>query len=438
MRDILLTLVIFGSIPLILKRPYVGIVMWCFLSYMNPHRMTWGFAYNMPFAALVAGATFISLIKSNEPKRIPLSPITVLLVFFLVWMTFSTTLALYYDDAVWMYKRVFKIQLMNFVTLMIMVGRKRIEILVWAIVVSLGFFGVKGGVYTIVTAGSGRVWGPPGSFVEDNNTLALALLMLVPLANYLRMIAVDNRVRRVLAVSILLMVAAIVGSQSRGAFVGGLAMLFYMWIKSKSKFATAVMGIFLMALIYAFMPQSWHDRMSSIKDYRNDPSAMGRINAWWEAYNVAKDRLTGGGYGQWTKETFALYAPNPADVHDAHSIYFEALGEHGFVGLLLFLAIGIFSLRTANWNIKHTANIDELKWANDLSRMVFVSIIAYAAGGAFLGLAYFDLYYHLIALLLLTQQAVKHHLTQPDALDGKSASIKPKPPVREFVRTGKK
>ena len=43
MRDIFVTLVVFGSLPLILWRPFYGIIMWTWLGYMNPHRMAWGF-----------------------------------------------------------------------------------------------------------------------------------------------------------------------------------------------------------------------------------------------------------------------------------------------------------------------------------------------------------------------------------------------------------
>jgi len=405
---------------------------------MSPHRMTWGFAYTMPFAAIIAVAVLASMfMASNEIKRVPLTSITVLLVLFLGWMTISTVFALYPTTAWELYKRVVKIILMTFITIMIMADKNRIEMLVWTIVVSLGFFGIKGGVYTIVTAGSGRVWGPPGSFVEDNNALALALLMLIPLVNYLRMTALNIWVQRALLFSMVLMVASIVGSQSRGALVGGLAMLFYMWVKSRSKLATGVAGIVLLTTVYTFMPQSWHDRMATIQTYEQDRSAQGRINAWMEAYYIAKDRLTGGGYGQWTPESFALYAPDPLDVHDAHSIYFKVLGEHGFIGLFLFLIIGVFSLGTANWNIRQTDRIEELKWANDLSRMVFVSIIAYATGGAFLGLAYYDLYYHLIAILVLTQQVIKNYLNRATSDSSEGQGLLVKPPLQEFVRRGR-
>lgn len=433
-----MTLVVLGSLPMILKKPHIGIVMWCWMSYMNPHRLAWGFAYDMPFAAMIAVAVLASLITaSKEIKFFPVTPITVLLVLFVGWMAVATVFALYPDNAWMMYGRVFKIILMTFVTMMIMVDKNRIGMLVWAIVVSLGFFGIKGGVYTILTGGSGHVFGPPGSFFADNNALALALTMLIPLVNYLRLMAVNIWMRRALLFSMVLIVVSVIGSQSRGAFVGGIAMLFYMWIKSKSKVVTGAVAIVLVVSIYTFTPQNWQERMATIQQYEQDASAMGRVNAWWQAYYVAKDRLTGGGYAQWTPETFALYAPDPTDVHDAHSIYFEVLGENGFIALFLFLAIGTLSLRTANWNIKKTANIEELKWANSLSRMVFVSIIAYATGGAFLGMAYFDLYYHLIAILLLTQQVIKDQLNQAgsDSSVGKSSPIKP--PFREFVRSAR-
>ena len=71
MRDFLLTLVIFGSIPIIFVKPHVGILVWSWISYMNLHRFTWGFAFDFRFALLVAFATIVAWLISREPKRIP-------------------------------------------------------------------------------------------------------------------------------------------------------------------------------------------------------------------------------------------------------------------------------------------------------------------------------------------------------------------------------
>ena len=67
MRDILLFLIVAGGIPFILRNPAVGIYYWVWLSLMNPHRLTWGFAYSLQFAFVVAAATVISLFLTREP-----------------------------------------------------------------------------------------------------------------------------------------------------------------------------------------------------------------------------------------------------------------------------------------------------------------------------------------------------------------------------------
>jgi O-antigen ligase len=87
----------------------------------------------------------------------------------------------------------------------------------------------------------------------------------------------------------------------------------------------------------------------------------------------------------------------------AHSIYFQVLGEHGFVGLFLFVLLGVFAWRTGAKVIRATKHDPKTKWAADLIAMTQVSLIGYATAGAFLGLAYFDLPYHLIVIIVLAK-----------------------------------
>ncbi|MCW8883207.1 MAG: putative O-glycosylation ligase, exosortase A system-associated, partial [Sedimenticola sp.] len=155
--------------------------------------------------------------------------------------------------------------------------------------------------------------------------------------------------------------------------------------------------------------------IDTIQNYEQDASAMGRINAWTYSVNVASDRLTGGGFSSWSTLTFHLYAPNPNDVHAAHSIYFGVLGDHGWIGLLLFLLILLLAWRTGTWILKNTKSIEELKWAYDLVFFLQISMVAYCFGGAFLSLAYFDLPWHLIAIILLVKRLVQEHLANPNS-----------------------
>jgi probable O-glycosylation ligase (exosortase A-associated) len=115
-------------------------------------------------------------------------------------------------------------------------------------------------------------------------------------------------------------------------------MLVFFWLKSRTKVATAFMLVMLVPVAWQFMPEAWHARMDTIQTYEEDPSAMGRINAWKMAFNLAQDRpFVGGGFDIYNPTVFGRYAPVPDDIHAAHSIYFQMLGEHGFVGLALFL-----------------------------------------------------------------------------------------------------
>lgn len=411
MRDIIVLSIVFGTLLFAFTRPHIGVLLWCWLSYMNPHRLGWGFAYDFPVAAITAGVLLISLLLSKEPKRIPWLPVTVVWLFFVIWMSITTVFALVPEDAMVGWEKMIKIQLVSFITLMVMNTKDRLNALVIIIVVSLGFYGIKGGIFTVLTGGEYIIWGPEGSFIGGNNEIGLALIMTLPLMNYLRVTAERKWVRNGMLAAMGLTALTVLATYSRGAFLAAGAMAAFLVLKSDKKFVTVIAAVLAIPLLLAFMPEAWYERMATIKDYQQDGSAMGRINAWSFAINVAKDRLlTGGGFETFHPDLFLRYAPVPTDFHDAHSIYFEVLGEHGFIGLGLFLLLGFLALRTGTWIRKKTKDRADMKWNRELAAMTYVSLVGYAVGGTFLGLAYFDFYYHLIAIMVLNRAIVEKAL----------------------------
>jgi putative inorganic carbon (hco3(-)) transporter len=423
MRSTLVAIVVFVLLPVVLFRPYIGILLWSWLGYMNPHRLTWGFAYDFPFAYIVAIVTLIGGIVAGQFRKPPLTGLTVTWMIFLGWMCLTTVYAFHRADAVIQLERVMKIQLMTFVTIMLMYERRRLQMLIWVIVLSLGYFGVKGGVFTILTAGAYTVWGPAGSYVEGNNEIALALLMVLPLMQYLRMTSHNRWIRLGLLMAMVLCAFSVVGSQSRGALVGGCAMAVFLLIKSKRKLLTGVALVLLIPILWSFMPDKWHDRMRTIQEYEADASAVSRLQTWQTALRVANDKPLGGGFGLWSTETFERYSPG-ADVYDAHSIYFKVLGEHGWIGFALFLAIGFMGWRTGTRIIREVRDRPDLRWLSDFARMIQVSLAAFATGGAFLSLSYFDLYWHLIGMLVLAAALLRRELarrTTPAAEEANAA-----------------
>jgi len=414
MRDVIITLIVFGSLPYIFKKPYLGVVLWVWISVMSPHTQGWGFAREMPFAAAIAGACLLSLLITKEKKNLPLTGVTIVFIIFLLWMSVTSLFAIHPEKIGPQWLKVYKIFGMTLVVLMLLRERKHVELMIWTIVISLGFYGVKGGIFTIRGGGTQRVWGPEGTFIDGNNELALALVMVIPLMYYVRTLVTDKRARHALVAAILLCALAALGSYSRGAALAIGAMAAFLWLKSSEKMTLGLLLAITIPVLVAFMPSQWHSRIDTINTYEKDSSAMGRINAWYMAFNLAKDRpLVGGGFQIYDDVVFQMYAPHPEDIHAAHSIYFQALGEHGFVGLGLYLLLGVLTWRSGSWIIKNAAKRSDLKWAADLASMIQVSLLGFAVGGAFLSLLYFDVPYYLMAAIVATRVIVARELKQP-------------------------
>lgn len=416
MRDIFVTLVVFFALPRVYKFPYFGAVVWIWMSVMNPHAQGWGFARSFPFAAIIAVVLVGSLFMYRGDKKLPMTPVIVTFIGFALFMTltaiFGIHAALNYDQWV----KVIKIMGMTLVVLMVLKERLHIESAIWAIVVSIGYYGVKGGIFTIRSGGSERVWGPAGTFIDGNNEVALAFVMVIPLMYYLMRSVRNKWGRYALMASMGLCALSSLGSYSRGAFLALVAMGALLWFKSKEKVALGLALVLLVPVLLLAMPAQWFERMNTVKTYQEDESAMGRVNAWQMAFNLAKDRPLGGGFQIYDGGVFAMYAPIPNDVHAAHSIYFQILGEHGFLGLAIYLLLGLLTWRTGTWLIKNAQTDPEHRWAAEMAMMIQVSLLGFAVGGAFLSLAYFDVPYYLMVALVAARELVERNQRAKAAL----------------------
>ena len=408
MRDVIVTLLVFGSLPYIFKRPSFGMVMWIWISVMNPHTQGWGFAREFPFAAIIAVVTVAAMItNSRRHYRLPITPVTATFLLFIAWMCLTSVFAVHPEEIGPQLVKVIKITGMTLVVLMLLRKRIHVEWMIWTIVVSIGYYGTKGGIFTIRSGGQYRVWGPIGTFIDGNNEIALALVMTIPLMYYLYGLIAHKWGRRAMVASMLLCALASLGSYSRGAAIAMSVMLLFLWLKGKNRLSFGVVIMCCVPFALLFMPDQWHSRIDTINEYEQDASAMGRINAWNMAYNLANDRPLGGGFMIYEPDIFEKYAPVPQDIHAAHSIYFQVLGEHGWGGLAIYVMLGFLTWRTGSWIIRNTALRKDLAWAADLAKMVQVSLLGFMVGGAFLSLTYFDVPYYLMAGMVAIRQIVE-------------------------------
>ena len=408
MRDVLvLSIVLLGAIAA-LRRPWIGVMLWTWVSLMNPHRMAYGFAYDLPVAAIAAGSTLIGLLITRDRESPFKGPPVVWLLIFAVWITLSWLVGLdpAADYAQW--NKVMKIYLMTLVALVVLRSKTHIFAFVWTMVLSLGYLGMKGGLFTLVTAGNYRVWGPPDTFIAENNAFAVAIVMTIPMVRFLQLQMGSRLLRHAMTAAMVVLAACSLGSQSRGALLAVSAMSLLLWWRlRRHRLLGLVVFVALASTLIVFMPESWSERMSTIKTYEADQSAMMRIAAWWVAWGIGFDYPFGVGFFAARPELFFKYSPYLPILGDhfpvAHSIYFQTLGNHGFVGLAIFIMMWTSCWRVGSSIRKEARGNPQAQWCVDLAGMVQASIIGYLVGGAFLDLAYFDLPYNLLVVLLVTR-----------------------------------
>jgi len=404
-RDYLLLAIIIGGSIYALRKPWIGVIMWTWVSLMNPHSFGW-MAATLPIAMIVALCTLVGILVTHERQSPFLAPPVTALLFFTLWISITLPFSFHLGDSVPLWVRSLKIFLMIFVTLALLDTKRKLDIFVAVATLSIAFYGIKGGVFTLATGGAYRVWGP-GGFIEGNNEIALALVMTIPLLRYLQQQVTRRWLRYAFGVGMLLTAVTVLGTYSRGALLALGAMAAFMWAKNDHKVVWGLMLVATALVILPFMPDAWWERMNTIQTYEEDSSAMGRINAWYMAFNLAKVNLFGGGFMVYTPFAFTLYAPDPSDIHAAHSIYFQVLGEHGFIGLFSFLLIWLLTWTTAR-RVQAAARKDPtLLWASQLVSMVQVGLVGYFVGGAFLSLAYFDFPYDMMAMVVIAWRLVQ-------------------------------
>ncbi len=290
----------------------------------------------------------------------------------------------------------FKMLLQYYLICAFMRDEKHMRELYWAIslsvlVVSFRFF------YGKFLIGERNFEGATG----DRNEMAMAGVMAVP---FLFMLGLTTKrlFGRVFAWSLLPFLAVMVlFSLSRGGMLGLGAVGGYMLYRLHHKRWLIVVGVFVAVVGMLNMPSEVVARFMTIGSAsRQDASAIGRLNAWSAAKNMARDRpLWGIGTGNFLVR-FRRYAPVPNDIHVAHSSFYQLLGEQGLPGVGIWLYLVGMCWMVLSVLEMRLEKLDKGKWSEARYMLVMLksSWLGYALCGAFLSQEDMDFFYHLLAI----------------------------------------
>jgi putative inorganic carbon (hco3(-)) transporter len=417
-RDVIVAAILFGAIPVALMRPYYGILLWYWIAIFTPHRWAYGFAKDLPAAYMVAIPTIVGAIFIKKNKHVFTFEMVLLMI---LWAWFGFTVFnvslvpgflehLPYSTAKLI--EISKILLMTVATVFLVRTVEQLKTLFAVIGFSLGLLALKGAVFGIFTGGEFRVFGTPDSYIADNNDFALALNMVLGILFFLRR-DFESKKARLFTLAVFLSSAfCVILSYSRGGLLGLIAVSSLIAIKTRRKLISVVILTSLALGLATYTPPAWQARMDNLFAGHLDDSAEMRLASWAFAWNLAEHYpLTGAGFECFTPEQFQVYAtrrmPGDRPASGPHSIYFQVLAEQGFVGFFLFITLVLAALYRS-YKIRKRASRDErLHHLIPFTHMIDTGLVGFLVSGSFLGRAYFDLYFVLIAGLVVLTILVK-------------------------------
>ncbi len=412
MRDYLVLAIIFASVPVALVSPYYGILVWTWLAYFNPHRYAWGMARDFPVAIVIALPTLVGTIFAAKNRNFLTRESLILCA---LWAWFATTtvyvlitpaFAGHAADAQRHLAEVSKILLMTFVTILLVVSREKLRLLVLVIIASFGLRALVGAIFFIATGGQYKIWGPEGTFLADNNDFALGLNMTIPMFVYFARSEPRRWLRVIVNILLVCVVICVIGTYSRGGLIGLAVVTLALMVKSRRK----AVSVFLVAVgvfcLLMFASLQWKERMGDFLHGDLDESAESRLTVWQAGWNLARAYpLTGGGFDVYTDPSVIVrYLPSDRQdtvLHGPHSIYFQILGEQGFVGLALFLLLLAACYVRLRKLRRAAARFQNLSWISPYANMFEISILAFMFNGATLGRAYFDYFFEIVACVVV-------------------------------------
>jgi probable O-glycosylation ligase (exosortase A-associated) len=430
MRDLIFLGVWAVLLPLNFVSAHVGVLLWVWVALLSPNELLYGFMSGVPFNKIVAIVT-LGLVFLHKDKKDPyLDTVLWVLLFFAISVTISWANSIVSTaDGESLYEKAIKVMVLSLTIASVMTTRHRMHLLVIMITVAYGFIGVEQGIMSIASGGGHKILGS-GS-VGDNNSVATAMLMIIPLTFYLAKYSAMAVVRMCFWAVLGLCLVTVIMTFSRGGFVGLLVLAAFTIKNTRNKVASFAIVAAAGLLVFTLAPSSWFDRLSTMDDASNDGSFMGRVVAWKISLLIALDHpFFGGGmhavqqFLVWSNYKESLHrvnfvtTPPPDDIpHAAHSIYFEILGDLGFVGLALFLTV----LALTYWNCNRICRLSKgnpsLAWADDLGRMLQISLVVYMVTGAALSMGYFELIYIFIGLISRCRRTVEMTVKARGALD---------------------
>ncbi|MBI1852944.1 MAG: putative O-glycosylation ligase, exosortase A system-associated [Planctomycetes bacterium] len=401
MRDILILGWIFGTLPLMFVRPFYGLICFTILAYNRTQDLSWGIAGTLPLSEVVALAMIAGYFLNHRGPKFISDRRHWLMILLALWIGLSVFFAFVPALGYRKFSEFLKIILVAIMTPSLVNSRERLRVMMWAVALSFGFYGVKNALlHETILRG-------PGGLLADNNDFSSAMVMNLPFLMYLGHTEEKRLYRIGFYLAVPLTALTIAFTESRGGFLAMCVVFMALTAKSKRWYLAVMAAPVVAAVFFAVVPQKYIERLKTIKEHK-DASSQGRLKAWATATRMTEAHpWFGVGYRNFVY-AYPRYAENSLERgRVAHNSYFQLMAESGIPALFYFLFMIFLNWKNARWIQKEARFLNAKSWIRNYAAVIEVTTYGYVVAATFLNRAHFDLLYHVVGITVAVDRLAR-------------------------------
>jgi probable O-glycosylation ligase (exosortase A-associated) len=423
MLDLFLLSFVLAFIGAGLRRPFIFVLAYTYIDIVSPQKVSWGILSHIPVSLIAFLCAFVAWFVAEDKNGTRISLRQILLLALLVYCGLTTQTADFPVEAAEKWAWVWKALLFAMFLPLTLRTRLRIEALTLIMVLSVGVIVIGGGIKTLAGGGG---YGELRLLVNNNTGLyessiiSAVAIAVIPLALWLsRFGTVFPPEWRVKAFAWALCFACALMPIGTGARTGLVCVV----VLAAMILRTAKRRLLIISLMAAgaivsipMLPADFVARMSTIRNHQSDESASTRVAVWKWTIEFVKDRPFGGGFDAYRQNQLQYdtveasyagdnnaaleYKPVVDKARAYHSSYFEMLGEQGYPGLAMWLALhllGVWQMEVLRRRFRKDAT-EQFGWVSPLAEALQQAQVIYLVGSTFVGIAFQPFCYMLVGL----------------------------------------
>ena len=423
MRDLVLIAFIGAVLAMGFKRPFLWVLLYIYIDIVAPQKVAWGILTQLSISLVVFVIAFGGYFVLDSKKGSKVTVRQGLIVALLVWCGMTTLWADFQDSAWEKWDWVWKALVFAAFLPLTLRTRLRIEAAALVMVLAAATIIIPAGIKTVFSGGGG--YGILASLVSENSglyegsTLSTVAVAMIPLIMWVaRHSSIITERKPALLFAVALCFAALlvpVGTQTRTGLVCIAVLAVLMMRSVKHKFLFGGLAAVAVLVAVPFLPSAYTERMSTITDHQSDQSASTRVAVWQWTWDYVKANPLGGGFDAYRGNSFTYNTRQVEDVGGTqevtynevteearayHSAYFEVLGEQGFPGFAIWLAIhlsGLWQMERIRRRYAGRVDSESKRWRSLATALQHGHVI-YLVGAMFIGVGFQPFVFMMVGL----------------------------------------